>query len=93
MPKKTIVDGSCFKPIDFKTISLLLESSNHSRVEIHLSSDDCGFIFFVGDLRYKLYTQRNTERRFKTPQSALKFLAGLGFSKAEIVNLGTIKYS
>lgn len=82
---------SNYEPIEQRLIKAML--MNPVKPDFFLKGTVQGFEVFLkqGDKLFKLYTQRKTPRIFKSPNTAINFLAELGAERIIIEGLGNWK--
>ncbi len=77
-----------FEPIEQRLVKWMF--MNETKPEIVLKGMEKGFEVFVrrGKKLFKLYTQRKKPRVFKSPNTAINFLAKMGAERIVIDGLG-----
>jgi hypothetical protein len=80
-----------YEPIEQRLVKAML--MNATQPEIVLAGTPSGFEVFVkqGKQVFKLYTQRKSPRVFRSPNTAINFLAELGAERIVIDGLGNWK--
>jgi len=80
-----------FQKVQISAFKALLRSVS-SKPSVILNGTPKGFEVYLtrGDDVYKLYTQRKTERFFKSPNTAFTFLDVMGVNDIEVREIGKV---